>query len=99
MFERTDPEAPGIREPKNPRKATNIYMYQIKKEVKFAYKISATTGNNLITMPDNQKIKLTAFPLKNIDDERTKILAAPSTSAYEVVNQAKQYYLKMNMMW
>lgn len=35
-------------------------------------------------MPDNQKIKLTAFPLKNIDDERTKILAAPSTSAYIV---------------
>lgn len=37
-------------------------------------------------MPDNQKIKLTEFPLKNIDDERTKILAAPSTSAYIVDN-------------
>ena len=33
-------------------------------------------------MPENQKIKLTPFPLKNIDDERTHILAAPSTSAY-----------------
>lgn len=86
VFERTDPEAPGIREPKNPRKATDIYMYQIKKEVKFAYKISATSGKNPITMPDNQKIKLTEFPLKNIDDERTKILAAPSTSAYIVNN-------------
>lgn len=40
----------------------------------------------MITMPDNQKIKLTSFPLKNIDDERTKILAAPSTSAYIVEN-------------
>ena len=50
VFERTDPEAPGIKKPENPRKATNIYMYQIKKEVKFAYKISATTGNNLITI-------------------------------------------------
>lgn len=86
VFERTDPEAPGLRVPKNPRKATDVYMYQIKKEIKFAYKISSTVGNNLITMPDNQKIKLTEFPLKNIDDERTKILAAPSTSAYIVNN-------------
>jgi hypothetical protein len=58
-------------------------MYKIKKAIKFAYQIS-TGGRNKITMPDNQKIKLTEFPLKNIDDERTKILAAPSTSAYEV---------------
>lgn len=81
VFERTDPEAPGIKKPDNPRKATNIYMYQIKTAIKFAYKISAG-GRNLITMPDNQKIKLTPFPLKNIDEERTTILAAPSTSAY-----------------
>lgn len=91
VFERTDPEAPGIRVPENPRKATNIYMYQIKKEVKFAYKISAGSGKNPITMPDNQKIKLTEFPLKNIDDERTKILAAPSTSAYIVKNGTLPY--------
>ena len=91
VFERTDPEAPGIKKPENPRKATNIYMYQIKKEIKFAYKISATTGTNPITMPDNQKIKLTQFPLKNIDDERTKILAAPSTSAYIVDNKTLPY--------
>lgn len=83
VFERTDPNAPGLREPENPRKATNIYMYKIKKAIKFAYQIS-TGGRHQITMPDNQKIKLTEFPLKNIDDERTKILAAPSTSAYEV---------------
>ena len=83
VFERTDPEAPGLKEPENPRKATNVYMYKIKKEIKFAYKITVS-GKNLITMPDNQKIQLTPFPLKNIDDERTKILAAPSTSAYEV---------------
>lgn len=86
VFERTDPDALGLRPPLNPKKATNIYVYQIKKAVKLAYKISATTGKNLITMPDNQKIKLTPFPLKNIDDERTKILAAPSTSAYIVSN-------------
>lgn len=91
VFERTDPEAPGIREPENPRKATNIYMYVIKKAVKFAYQIKATTGNNLITMPDNQKIKLTKFTLKNIDDERTSILAAPSTSAYIVKNTKLPY--------
>lgn len=90
VFERTDPDAPGLREPKDPRKATNIYMYQIKKTIKFAYKIS-TSAKNLITMPDNQKIKLTAFPLKNIDDERTKILAAPSTSAYIVDNKTLPY--------
>ena len=83
VFERTDPNTPGLKEPENPKKATNIYMYKIKKNIKFAYQIS-TGGRHKITMPDNQKIKLTAFPLKNIDDERTKILAAPSTSAYEV---------------
>ena len=95
VFERTDPEAPGIKKPENPRKATNIYMYQIKKEVKFAYKISATTGKNLITMPDNQKIKLTKFSLKDIDDERTAILAAPSTSAYTVKNTKLPYMAAM----
>lgn len=91
VFERTDPEAPGIRPPEHPRKATNVYMYGIKQSIKFAYKISATSGKNLITMPDNQKIKLTAFPLKNIDDERTAILAAPSSSAYVVENTKLPY--------
>lgn len=42
-------------------------------------------------MPDNQKIKLTQFPLKNIDDERTAILAAPSTSAFEVDSKKMPY--------
>lgn len=90
VFERTDPSAPGLREPENPKKATNIYMYKIKKDIKFAYQISAG-GNNFVTMPDNQKIKLTPFPLKNIDDERTKILAAPSTSAYIVDGATMPY--------
>ena len=83
IFERTDPDAPGIKGPDNPRKATNIYMYKIKKAIKFAFKIEVG-GEQLITMPDNQKIKLTPFKLKNIDDERTAILAAPTASAYEV---------------
>ena len=83
VFERTDPEAPGLREPENPRKATNIYMYKVKTAIKLAYN-QDKTGFYLITMPDNQKIQLTPFPLKNIDDERTAILAAPSTSAYEI---------------
>ena len=91
VFERTDPEAMGIREPKNPRKATDVYVYEIKRAVKLAYKISPTSGKNLITMPDNQKIKLTPFPLKNIDDERTSILAAPSSSAYIVDNSKLPY--------
>lgn len=91
VFERTDPEAPGLKKPENPRKATNIYMYQIKKEVKFAYQINPTPGKNIITMPDNQKIKLTSFPLKNIDDERTEILKAPSTSAY-ILNSTTMPY-------
>lgn len=91
VFERTDPEAPGVRVPRNPKKATDIYMYQIKKAVKLAYKISATTGKNLITMPDNKKIKLTKFSLKDIDDERTSILAAPSTATYTVKNTKLPY--------
>ena len=83
VFERTDPDAPGLKGPENPKKATKIYMYKINKPIKFAFKIS-TGGKQLITMPDNQKIKLTPFPLKKIDEQRTAILAAPSTSAYEV---------------
>lgn len=86
VFERTDPDALGLREPANPRKATNVYAYKVKKKIKIAYRIS-TTPKKMITLPENQKIKLTAFPLKNIDDERTSILAAPSTSAYEVSNK------------
>lgn len=90
IFERTDPEAMGLRAPLDPKKATNIYVYQVKKPIKIAYN-QDIAGNNQLTMPDNQKIKLTAFPLKNIDDERTAILAAPSTSAYLVNNTTMPY--------
>lgn len=90
VFERTDPEALGLREPRNPKKATKVYAYRVKKNIKIAYN-SESTGENSITMPDNKKIKLTAFPLKNIDDERTAILAAPSTSAYTVTNAKMPY--------
>lgn len=89
-FERTDPEALGIREPSNPRKATKVYAYKVKKTITIAYNMGEA-GENSITMPDNQKIKLTPFPLKNIDDERTKILAAPSTSAYELNTEKMPY--------
>ena len=90
VFERTDPDALGIKAPDNPRKATKVYAYKVKKTIQIAYNMEAT-GKNLITMPDNQKIKLTQFQLKNIDDERTKILAAPSTSAYTVSNLTMPY--------
>lgn len=90
IFERTDPEAPGLREPSNPKKATKVYMYKVKKIIQIAYNMGVA-GENPITMPDNQKIKLTPFPLKNIDDERTSILAAPSSSAY-IVNNDKMPY-------
>ena len=85
VFERTDPEALGLREPLNPKKATKVFAYKVKKSIKLAYNMSLG-GEHPITMPDNQKIKLTQFPLKNIDDERTAILAAPSTSAYMIDN-------------
>lgn len=90
VFERTDPEALGIKAPDNPRKATKVYAYKVKKNIQIAYNMGAT-GSYLITMPNNQKIKLTQFHLKNIDDERTKILAAPSTSAYTVNNLTMPY--------
>ena len=90
IFERTDPNAMGIKEPENPKKATNVYVYKIKKIIHLAYNKGAA-GRTPLTMPDNQKIKLTSFPLKNIDDERTKILAAPSTSAYEVYPDRMPY--------
>lgn len=90
IFERTDPEAMGLKKPDDPKRATNIYTYQVKKPIKIAYNLNIA-GNNYLTMPDNQKIKLTPFPLKNIDDERTKILAAPSTSAYEVKSDTLPY--------
>lgn len=89
-FERTDPDAMGIKAPDNPRKATKVYVYKVKQNIQIAYNLDAT-GENLITMPDNQKIKLTQFRLKNIDEERTKILAAPSTSAYTVSNLTMPY--------
>lgn len=90
IFERTDPEALGLREPSNPREATKVYAYKVKKTITIAYNNNAT-GNNLITMPDNKKIKLTPFPLKNIDDIRTDILAKKSTSAYILSNVRMPY--------
>ena len=90
VFERTDPEALGIREPSNPRKATKVYTYKVKKTIQIAYNMDIV-GENSITMPDGQKIRLAPFPLKNIDDERNKILAAPSTSAYKLDTQKMPY--------
>lgn len=89
-FERTDPDAIGIKAPDNPRKATKVYVYKVKQTIEIAYNMDIA-GENLITMPDNQKIKLTQFQLKNIDDERAKILAAPSTSAYTINNLTMPY--------
>lgn len=90
VFERTDPNALGLKGPDNPKKATNIYVYKIKKIIQIAYNKNVP-GMSPITMPDNQKIKLTEFPLKNIDEERNKILAAPSTSAYIMKNDTLPY--------
>lgn len=90
VFERTDPEAIGIKEPDKPRKAAKVFVYKVKKKITIAYNMDAA-GNNPITMPDNQKIKLTEFPLKNIDEERNRILAAPSTSAYIVSDSTLPY--------
>lgn len=90
VFERTDPEALGLREPIKPREATKVYAYKVKKKIQIAYNMDVA-GENPITMPNNQKIKLTQFPLKNIDDERTSILAAPSTSVYTVSNDKMPY--------
>lgn len=90
VFERTDPDAIGIKAPDNPRKATKVYVYKVKQKFQIAYNMDVA-GKNLITMPDNQKIKLTKFHLRSIDDERTKILAAPSTSAYTINNLTMPY--------
>ena len=90
VFERTDPDAMGIKEPDKPRKATKVFVYKVKQSIEIAYNMDVA-GENLITMPDNQKIKLTQFSLKNIDDERNKILAAPSTSAYTLSNLTMPY--------
>lgn len=90
VFERTDPEALGIREPSNPKKATKVFAYKVKKTITIAYNMDLA-GENLITMPDNQKIKLTQFPLKNIDDTRTEILATKGTSPYILSNVKMPY--------
>lgn len=90
IFERTDPNELGLKAPDNPKKATKVYTYKVKKIIQIAYNKNVA-GKSPITMPDNQKIRLTSFPLKNIDDERTKILAAPSTSAYIVSNETMPY--------
>ena len=90
VFERTDPDALGIREPSNPRKATKVFAYKVKKTITIAYNMNEA-GDHPITMPDNQKIKLTQFPLKNIDDTRTEILAAKGTSPYILSNEKMPY--------
>lgn len=90
VFERTDPEALGIREPSNPRKAAKVFAYKVKKTITIAYNMDVA-GNSPITMPNNQKIKLTSFQLKNIDDIRTEILAASSNSAYILSNIKMPY--------
>lgn len=90
VFERTDPEAMGLKKPNDLKRATNIYVYQVKKPIKIAYN-QDIAGNFQLTMPDNQKIKLSQFPLKNIDEERTKILAAHSGSAYTVKSNTMPY--------
>lgn len=90
VFERTDPDALGIKAPDNPRKAAKVFAYKVKKSITIAYNMDVP-GDSLITMPDNQKIKLTQFPLKNIDDTRTEILAAKSTSPYILSNVRMPY--------
>lgn len=90
VFERTDPNALGIKEPDNPRKATKVFAYKVKKTITIAYNMDST-GETSITMPDNQKIKLASFPLKNIDDTRTEILAAKGTSPYILSNVKMPY--------
>lgn len=90
IFERTDPNALGLKAPDNPKKATKVYTYKVKKIIQIAYN-KGMSGKSPITMPDNQKIKLTSFPLKNIDDERTEILKAPSNSAYIVDGATMPY--------
>lgn len=90
VFDRTDPDALGIRQPSNLRKATKVYAYRVKKNIEIAYNLGAVEETYL-TMPDNQKIKLTPFPLKYIDETRTEILAAKSISAY-VLNPGKMPY-------
>lgn len=90
VFERTDPNALGLREPISPRKATKVYAYKVKKSIQIAYNMDST-GENQITMPDNKKIKLTPFPLKNIDDERTSILQAPASTVYTVKEDKMPY--------
>ena len=90
VFERTDPEALGIREPSKPREAAKVFVYKVKKNIQLAYNMDVA-GENPLTMPNNQKIKLTQFPLKNIDEERTSILSAPSSAVYTVSNSKMPY--------
>lgn len=90
VFERTDPDALGIKAPDNPRKAAKVFAYKVKKTITIAYSLDEA-GDHPITMPDNQKIKLTQFPLKNIDDTRTEILAAKGTSPYILSNVRMPY--------
>ena len=97
IFERTDPNALGLKAPDNPKKATKVYAYKVKKIIQIAYN-KGVSGKSPITMPDNQKIKLTSFPLKNIDDERTEILKAPSTSAYILDSTTMPYAAAIGSM-
>ena len=48
IFERTDPEAMGLKKPDNPKRATNIYVYQVRKTIKIAYnQLHIVTGKQI----------------------------------------------------
>lgn len=102
LFQRTDPEAPGIKDVDYPNRKTNVYMYKILKPLKFAYNASAV-GSWPITTTDRRSIQTTTFALSNIDDMRKAILKADETSPFQIPTTATPYNIvftpKTLQMW
>lgn len=90
LFKRTDPEAPGLREPARPNAYATKFTYQIMKTVDLAYNLGAI-GSRPITLPDSNAIELKQFKLSDIDDMRKKILQAPQTYSFVLPNNAEPY--------
>lgn len=83
LFQRTDPDAPGIREVSNPKAYAKVFTYKILKSFTFAYNLGAV-GARKISLPNKNKIQLQPFKLTMIDEMRTAILAAPASTPFRV---------------
>lgn len=90
IFQRTDPDAPGLRNVPRPNAYATKFMYRIMVTTDLAYNLGAI-GPRPITLSDSSGIQLKEFALSDIDQMRKNILQAPQTSSYIIPSTATPY--------